>query len=503
MSTNNNGLGPVPQSKMKPGQQLIQWISPQINYIKSIEGNLYIAFKTQPHRALSLNGSKSEALNEISLRYLAAFDRFPEKEARSLLESFLLAQCSSQSPTHVYLRVAHVGEIYIDSGDAAMSVIHINKEGFSREISAPVVFARSPITSTIADPFGVTPNLEALYEYLPMERTAISVLIGCLIATHFEDQSQPVLFLHGPAKAGKTTTTRRILDLVDPTTPMPGVSLSNDEKVFKALAKVRRYLVFDNISHIKNDVSDILARTSSGGELITRALYSNDDAHVTQMRRPIVVNGINSSLTRADLASRAFQFVLQGIPQGARKSDSRLQVEWESALPSIMAGFYTLMADVLRDLDANEESTEDIHRNAGVLKVLDSVGKLLGEDLLGYVKKHSTEMEHAVLDGDALGEAFRKWMDCDQAAEMYSPCGPHKSPFEGTYTSDDLIRIFQEHSVEDNHRKLPHDAQALGNGLRRISSSLESALGIQYNRQRTSRQMVYSFSQVKGLELSA
>ena len=58
---------------------------------------------------------------------------------------------------------------------------------------------------------------------------------------------------------------------------------------------------FDNVSEIKEWISDQLCRAVTGSGFSKRELYSDDDDIIYNFRRCIGFNGINLGATKADL----------------------------------------------------------------------------------------------------------------------------------------------------------------------------------------------------------
>jgi hypothetical protein len=63
-------------------------------------------------------------------------------------------------------------------------------------------------------------------------------------------------------------------------------------------------LAFDNLSGLPTSLSDAFCRLASGGSFAVRQLYTNDDEVLFQAARPLLVNGIEDVISRADLADR-------------------------------------------------------------------------------------------------------------------------------------------------------------------------------------------------------
>jgi hypothetical protein len=95
--------------------------------------------------------------------------------------------------------------------------------------------------------------------------------------------------------------------------------------------------------------SDSLCRIATGGGFSSRQLYSDDDEKLFEAARPIILNGIDSVITRADLADRSLFITFDPIPDRARKLENELWADFERARPRIMGALFEACARGLRE----------------------------------------------------------------------------------------------------------------------------------------------------------
>ena len=98
----------------------------------------------------------------------------------------------------------------------------------------------------------------------------------------------------------------------------------------------RPLLAFDNLSALPAWLSDALCRLASGGSFAVRRLYTDDEEVLFEAARPIMLNGIEDVISRADLADRAIFLTLAPIAEEQRRSESELWREFELARPRIL-----------------------------------------------------------------------------------------------------------------------------------------------------------------------
>jgi hypothetical protein len=89
------------------------------------------------------------------------------------------------------------------------------------------------------------------------------------------------------------------------------------------------YLVMlDNQNTIPEWGADTLCRLVTGEADSKRRLYTDDEDVIIELRRAVLLNGINVPTDRGDVLDRSLVVELERIPDGERKTEEEL---WESA----------------------------------------------------------------------------------------------------------------------------------------------------------------------------
>jgi putative DNA primase/helicase len=110
------------------------------------------------------------------------------------------------------------------------------------------------------------------------------------------------------------------------------------------------YLGFDNLSSVRPWQSDAFCRLSTGGGFSTRALYTDGDEKIFNGTRPILLNGIDLCIERADLLDRAIILSLSPISEEGRQTEADLWAQFEAVRPSILGCLLDAVACALRRL---------------------------------------------------------------------------------------------------------------------------------------------------------
>jgi hypothetical protein len=109
-------------------------------------------------------------------------------------------------------------------------------------------------------------------------------------------------------------------------------------------------LCFDNLSHLPVWLSDAFCRLATGGGFSTRELYTDDGEVIFDAKRPLVVNGIEDFVTRADLLERSLLIRHPPIPEENRRPESEFWAAFDAAHPELLGAVLDRVSAGLREL---------------------------------------------------------------------------------------------------------------------------------------------------------
>lgn len=481
--------------RFSEGNRLISFADEFTTSVRSKDSQHYLTFDETPHLAIPLEGPSSPAMQDIALRYMAESAKWAAGTAKALASDYFNAQCLKAPVTDVALRASYLnGIIYLDTCWPSNQVISVSPQGLQIEETCPAVFVRNGVSASLPQVPDASLPLTALLEYVRIPRTALPALVACLVNAMLTHLPQPLMLIQGPAGTGKTTSLRLLLDLIDPTSSLAGGSLTDDERTIRALSKVRRVMVFDNVSYVKGDASDLLAKITTGSELITRALYQNSSPDVVQLKRPVILNGIIDGFSRSDLASRTVAFNLQPVAKGDRKSEPELLEAWRHDLPMIFRGLLEMASRVLLELPSMP-TPETNFRNLDLVKITSIVSGALGIEGLAHLEQSVADLSGSVLGASAMGQAFTSlvkcWNEANCVHQTYGEDSIEKA-FDNPLTVDGLRGVLLSHIDISEHKNIPALNKGFGEALKRIESDLASVLGMTVRKKRTSGNMTYT-----------
>ena len=281
--------------------------------------------------------------------YEATGEALSAAAIRSTLD-LLEARAQFDAPERtVHIRVAeHAGCIYLDLADERWRAVEIGPDGWRVIGSPPVRFRRPAGMLPLPEP--LAGSIEALGSLLNVRsRNDLVLVVAWMLATLRPDRPYPLLALSGEQGSAKTVLSKLVRALGDPNVA-PVRALSREQRELMIASDNSHVLAFDNLSALPAWLSDALCRLASGGSFAVRQLYTDDDEVLFQAARPIMLNGIEDVVSRADLADRAIFLTLEPIAEEQRRSESELWREFELERPRILGALLDAAARGLRDL---------------------------------------------------------------------------------------------------------------------------------------------------------
>ncbi|BBZ64032.1 hypothetical protein [Mycolicibacterium sp. GESEQ-9] len=362
----------------------------------SEDGEPFGAERNRPHLAMLLRGGRAGLRADLAARYFTETGAVAGGQALTDATLILEGLAATQAPEKLYLRVAdHNGTSYIDTGDPDGHVIKIRDGRWSIASAAPVRFLRNKkLTGAMTAPHS-DGDVTRLWEFVNVAVEDRPVLLAFLVAALVQcDVPHPVLALFAEQGSAKTTTTRNLVELIDPS-PAPFRQAPRDADSWATAASGSWVVALDNLSGIPPWLSDSLCRAATGDATVKRSLYTDADLAVIKFRRCVIINGIDVGAIRPDLAERLAIVELRRIDRSMRQSEAEMRQRWEAALPGIFGGLLNLAATVHYLLETI--SVEDPPRMADFCRTLAAVDEILSTD---GVRRYTSRANH--LSADSL-----------------------------------------------------------------------------------------------------
>lgn len=253
-----------------------------------------------------------------------------------------------------FLRLTGVGDrVYLDLCDPSWRIVEIKSDGWKvlAASEAPVRFIRKRAMQALPLPVSGG-DVSELRKFLNPGITDSdwALIAGFLVMTFHPTGPYPVLVLHGEQGSAKTTTSRMIRRVIDPSRADVRSTPKKEEDLIIA-ASNSWMLAFDNLSGISSELGDQLCRITTGTGFGTRELYSNYEEVVFSVKRPIIINGIEDNATRSDLLDRCVSTELPSIPETDRREEADLWREYDEARPRILGALLSAASHALANLE--------------------------------------------------------------------------------------------------------------------------------------------------------
>jgi hypothetical protein len=248
-------------------------------------------------------------------------------------------------------------------------------------------------------------DVTRLWDFVNVDADDRPVLLAVLVAALIQcDVPHPVLALFAEQGSAKSTTTRMLVDLIDPS-PVPLRQAPRDADSWVTAASGSWVVALDNLSAIPPWLSDSLCRAATGDGSVKRALYTDADLAVVKFRRCVIVNGIDVGAVRPDLAERLATVELRRIDRRHRQPEATLRHKWLEALPGILGGLLDLATAVHQRLETI--SVDESPRMADYGRTLAAVDEALATNGLSRFLSRADQLSEDSLSADPFIERLR------------------------------------------------------------------------------------------------
>jgi hypothetical protein len=402
----------------------------------------------------------------MARRFHEQHGKTPNAQALADATAVLAGKALYDGPEYeVHLRIAEQeGAIFIDLCDESWRAIAVDRAGWRIVTRPPVKFRRTkgmlPLPIPIAG--GTLADLRQFINVPASGDAPEWVLsVAWLIGAFRPRGPYPVLVTIGGQGRAKSTLHRMLRALIDPNKAAIR-TLPRDGRDLMIAASNSWCAAYDNVSHLADWQSDALCRLSTGGGFATRELYTDLDETILDAQRPVMLNGIEEIVTRADLLDRALLVLLPQIGKGRRRPEKVLWADFEQARPALLGA----ILDVLVVALANEEAVQldDYPRMADFATWIVAAESALPWQPGAFLAAYRANQENAndvTLEASPVAQAVRDFM---QGRPMWV----------GTATEllGELETVVNEKTTKQ--KSWPGSGQTLSNQLRRLAANLEA-----------------------------
>lgn len=386
---------------------------------------------------------------------------------------------SDNSKYKLHLRAAKDadGNHWYDLGDGR--IIKFENGSWSIVNKPPIIFAsyKHQGAQPIPENNGCLDDLMAL---INTANEYDQILLKIFIVTGFIGGfAHPVLVIHGQHGSAKSTLFRFIKDLIDPA-QLSLVPPIKDQAQFIQVVAHNWVCMFDNLSGVKQDLSDSICRACTGGGFSKRELYTNDDDFIYDVQHIIGLNGINNVVVNSDLFDRSILVELARIPEEHRKTDQEINDQYNKIKPGLLGTCLKVAAKAMEIKPTIKLAKK--YRMADFTVWGCAVAEALGIDkekfLMAYERNAKLQNEESIENSPVALAVIELIKSKKIGIEA-----------EATYILDQLNRINNCGLTGTHDKYWPSNSRSFGKKFREITPSLEK-IGLRITHVHNQKRMI-------------
>lgn len=284
--------------------------------------------------------------------------------------------------------------ILIDLGTPDWMAIEVTPEGWQIIQPERPPFRRFSHMKALPEPQHGG-SIRDILRILPIQDEISQTLVCVWLPTVLiPDLPRPGIILAGLQGSGKTFTSERLRELVDPSEHLTQ-SLSRDHTELVQSLDHNYLPCFDNLTSLPLWASDTLCRAVTGGGYSKRELYSDDDDVCYSFFRPFIANGISNCASRPDLLDRVLICELARIAKEDRKPLKRLLSEFRYLQPKVLGAMLDALAGAMPIKDTVQ--LDGLHRLADWQEWAVAVAEVtgIGQDSFLSALERNVERQHS------------------------------------------------------------------------------------------------------------
>ena len=429
-----------------------------IEYIRDQFKKPYILVQLNGHT--ELRPVSKDALDSWLARfYRERFHECPGAGTTSRTIRQIKARCDEEEIRVLHNRVAWDNKrIYYDLTCSDYRAIEISADGW-QESALPPIFRRYQQQIPQVNPVR-NGSIEKLWNFINVEPQDQHLFLTILASWYIPDIPHPILILPGQPGTGKTTITKLLKQLVDPS-PVETIGTIRKEENLVLIFDHNWLVGFDNLDSIKPWLSDMICRAVTGDGQVVRRLYKDNDVVMRQYLRCFILNGIGSPATRDDLLDRSVIIRVGGIKHP--RPIVTMMEEWKTVLPEILGCIFDAVSQAIKILPTIKENLP--YRMADFTRWGMALAPGLGFTAEEFIAAYQASIDH-------------KWIDSVEtspfASSLITLLDRRGKTWEGTASA--LARELEHYAQREGRQKALFSTHPrwIAGELMRIAPALEN-----------------------------
>ncbi len=316
----------------------------------------------------------------------------------------------------IYLSSTYNKTICYDLTNKEWQVVRASPNGWKVEQSTDVsiMFRRhsNQIPQVIPSKSYPADIFDMFMDLINVKDDSNKLLLKCyIIALFIPDIPKPVLMLHGEQGSAKSTLQELTKMLVDPSSIINLTFPRDTNELIQQLS--HNYIAYyDNVSIIRDWVSDQICRAVTGSGFSKRELYSDDDDIIYNFKRCLGFNGVNLAAIKADLLDRGIIIQLEHIAKEKRRKIVDIISELESIKQALLGYIFDIIVKVLRVVANGGIELDSKSRMADFEEYAEIISRCMGygdnEFIKAYRENQKLQTE-AVIEGSPVVLAIMRF----------------------------------------------------------------------------------------------
>lgn len=309
-------------------------------------GKPFVRFTNNGHKETW--GLESKNFGWLLAKYLyEKTSKVPARECLVNVNKILATDTMNKQKIKLATRVAqHNDAIWYDLSNDDWSAIRIDKDGW--EIMPPPVplFYRHSHQKAQLNPIHGG-NPWQLLDFININDPDIQKLFLVTMISYFiPEMPHPALIISGSQGSAKSVLCQMSKAIIDPSSL--GIS-AIPERMGSLIQVLAHHWIsfFDNVSFIKDEISDLFCKVITGSGFSKRELYSDDGDIIYNIQHSLGINSINNVAIKPDLLERGVVIELERISEDKRKLEKELWTDFNQALPGILGGIFDTISQAM------------------------------------------------------------------------------------------------------------------------------------------------------------
>jgi hypothetical protein len=295
-------------------------------------------------------------------------------------------------------------------------VVRIDEHGWRLDPDPPAYFRAVKNLKSLPNPAPGS-ALEDITKWVNLKTDKDKRLFLALITlSTLPHIGRPILQTTGVMGSGKSTASRVVKRLLDPTA---NEAATIDKREFLQKAAHCYILVLDNQNYFPEWFQDTLCRLVTGESDSKRVLYTDEDDLIWSMMRAVVLNGINPPSDRGDIQDRTLPIELERLDKHGRMAEDDFWMQFSLEQPELLGAVFTALSGALKERHA--VVLEERPRLADWGLYAAALYKAQGWGVDTFVEDWATvekNQQEGTLDGSIVAQVIISYMKTRERVEL-------------------------------------------------------------------------------------